>query len=272
MKRTLFFAYGVGCYLLFLATYVYLACFVGNLFVPRSIDSGRTVSLGWAAAIDTALVLVFALQHSVMARPAFKALWTRLVPAPIERATYVLASCLALALLMWLWQPLGIVIWNVEQPTIWWLMMALFAAGWVLVPLVTMAINHLDLFGVRQVWLHLMGRPYTSLEFRTPVPYNWVRHPLYIAWAIAFWATPTMTLAHLLFASLLTAYMVAASRVEERDLVAHFGRVYEDYRRRVPAFVPLPRFGSSRPLSENVAGRKHGRDAQTAPSPASQRA
>lgn len=251
--RRLFFVYGIGCYLLFFATYAWLACFVGNLFLPRTIDAGPHASLVWAAAIDVALLLLFALQHSVMARPAFKARWTRFIPEPIERSTYLLASCLALVVLMWFWRPLDIVIWNVTSPAGWWLLTALFAAGWLLVPLVSLAIHHFDLFGVRQVWLHLQGRPYTALAFRTPPPYNWVRHPLYIAWAIAFWATPTMTLGHLLFAALLSVYMVAASRVEERDLIAHFGRLYEDYRRRVPAFLPLPRMSSPRSAEENTA-------------------
>jgi protein-S-isoprenylcysteine O-methyltransferase Ste14 len=251
MQRIVFFAYGIGCYLLFFATYVYFACFVGNLFVPRTIDSGPPAPLAWAAAIDVALILVFGLQHSLMARPAFKARWTRLVPEPIERSTYVLASCLALIALMWLWRPLDMVIWNVINPVGWWLMMALFAAGWLLVPLISLAIDHFDLFGVRQVWLHVTGRPYTPLAFRTPLPYNLVRHPLYIGWAIAFWATPTMTLGHFLLAGLLSAYMLAASRVEERDLIAYFGDDYEDYRQKVPAFLPLPRAGSSEPQFEN---------------------
>jgi protein-S-isoprenylcysteine O-methyltransferase Ste14 len=197
-----------------------------------------------------ALLFVFAVQHSLMARPAFKERWTRLIPEPIERSTYMLASCLALILLMALWQPLPLVIWNVQNPAGSWLLTSLFAAGWLIVPLVTLAINHLDLFGVRQVWLYLKGQPYTPLAFRTPPPYNWVRHPLYVGWAIAFWATPRMTLGHLLFASLMTVYMVAASRVEERDLVAYFGRSYEDYRRRVPAFVPLPRFTAKAATTE----------------------
>jgi protein-S-isoprenylcysteine O-methyltransferase Ste14 len=247
MQRTIFFAYGVGCYLLFLATYAYLACFVGNLFVPRTIDVGATLPMAWAVAIDVVLLLAFGIQHSWMARPAFKDRWTRLVPSPIERSTYVLASCLVLIVLMWLWQPVDIVIWNIRHPVGWWLSMALFATGWLLVPLVSLAINHFDLFGVRQVWLHLTGRPYTPLAFRTPLPYNLVRHPLYIAWGIAFWAIPTMTVGHLLFAGILSIYMFAASRVEERDLVGHFGSVYEDYRRRVPAFVPLPRIVPPQP-------------------------
>jgi protein-S-isoprenylcysteine O-methyltransferase Ste14 len=243
MKRVVFFAYGMGCYLLFFATHLFLAGFVGNLFVPKSIDSGPGLSLPWAAGVDGLLLLAFGLQHSLMARPAFKARWTQLVPEPIERSTYMLASCLVLIALMWWWQPLNVVIWDFKHPAAWWLMTLLFVAGWLLVPLVSLAINHFDLFGVRQVWLYLQGQPYTSLPFRTPMPYNQVRHPLYVAWAIAFWATPTMTLGHLLFASLLSAYMVAASWVEERDLVAHFGHLYEDYRRRVPAFIPLPRAG-----------------------------
>jgi len=246
MQRTFFFAYGVGCYVLFSVTYAYLACFVGNLFVGRTIDVGPAASSSAALAINIALLVAFALQHSIMARPAFKSWWTRIVPEPIERSTYVLASCLVLIALMWLWRPLDVVIWNVTNPIGWWLLTALLAIGWLLVPLVSLAISHFDLFGVRQVWLHLLGRPYTSLAFHTPLPYNLVRNPLYIGWGIAFWATPTMTAGHLLFAALMSIYMLAASRVEERDLVAHFGHIYEDYRRRVPAFVPLFRFCSSR--------------------------
>ncbi len=238
MRRTLFFAYGIGCYLLFFVTYAWLACFVGNLFLPRTIDAGPTTSSLWAILVDLALLLAFGLQHSVMARPAFKAWWTRLVPNPIERSTYMLATCLVLFALMWFWQPLGLVIWKIGHPVGWWLATALFAAGWLLVPLVSLAISHFDLFGVRQVWLHLTGRPYAPLAFRTPLPYNLVRHPLYIGWAIAFWATPTMTAGHLLFAAALTAYMVLAALVEERDLVQHFGPQYEEYRRTVPMFVP----------------------------------
>lgn len=241
MQRIGFFVYGICCYGLFLVTYAWLACFVGDLFVPRTIDRGPTVPLIWAAAINLALLVAFALQHSVMARPAFKARWTKLVPEPVERSTYVLASCLVLIALLVLWRPMDFVIWNVTHPVGRWLMMFLFAAGWLLVPLVSLAISHFDLFGVRQVWLHFTGRPYTSLPFRTPLPYNLVRHPLYVGWAIAFWATPTMTGGHFLFAAFMSAYMVAASRVEERDLIRYFGRVYEEYRNRVPAFVPLPR-------------------------------
>jgi protein-S-isoprenylcysteine O-methyltransferase Ste14 len=241
-----FLGYGIGCYVLFLATYAYFACFVGNLVLPLTIDTGPSSSLAWAAVIDVALVWLFGLQHSVMARPAFKARWTRVVPTPIERSTYVLASCVVLIQLMWLWQPIDIVLWNVANPIGYWVAMALFATGWLLVPLVSLAISHFDLFGVRQVWLHFTDRAYSSLPFRTPWPYSVVRHPLYIAWGIAFWATPTMTLGHLLLAVGMSVYMVAASRVEEQDLVDYFGSVYENYRRDVPAFLPLPRVGSYR--------------------------
>jgi len=256
MVRKLYFAYGLACYLLFFATYAYFAAFVGNFLIPRSIDVGPAASWPVAALIDTALLLAFAAQHSIMARPAFKAVWTRLVPQPIERSTYVLASCIVLIALMWLWRPIDIVVWNITHPVGWWAATALFATGWLLVPLVSLAIHHFDLFGMRQVWLHLLGRPYTSLEFRTPLPYNLVRHPLYIGWGIAFCATPTMTAGHLLFAVFLTGYMALAARVEERDLIHYFGQKYEDYRRRVPMFVPrLPVTGSSQRRS--IAKKSH---------------
>ena len=241
MLRTAFFAYGVVCHLLFLAVYAYFAGFVANFGVPQSIDSGPSASLTTAIAINLLLLLIFALQHSVMARPAFKQFWTRLVPQPIERSTYVLASCLVLMLLMWQWRPINIVIWNIQNPALWGLMVGMFAAGWLGVPLVSLMINHFDLFGTRQVWLHWQGQPYSPLPFTTPLAYSLVRHPLYVAWAMAFWATPTMTLGHSLLAGGLTVYMIAASRVEERDLVAHFGEVYAEYQRNVPAFVPLGR-------------------------------
>jgi protein-S-isoprenylcysteine O-methyltransferase Ste14 len=239
MQRSLYLAYGVACYLMFLAVYLYFAGFVANWFVPKSIDSGVSGSLAIAVVADVALLLLFGLQHSVMARPAFKRVWTRLVPTPIERSTYMLFSNLALIALMALWQPIDVVIWNVQQPVAWWLLTALFAAGVLLVVVVSLMINHFDLFGLRQVWLHWQGKPYTPLPFRTPLAYACVRHPLYIAWAVFFWAAPTMTLGHLLFAGVLTGYMVLASKIEERDLVEYFGQQYEDYRRRVPAFLPI---------------------------------
>jgi len=240
MTRVAFFVYGLTCHALFLAVYAYMAGFVGNMFVPRSIDGEQTMPMAGAAAINIGLLVLFGLQHSVMARPAFKAVWTRWIPKPIERSTYVLASCIAVGLLMWLWQPIDLVIWEVGEGPARTILLGMFALGWLAVPLVTFLINHFDLFGVRQVWLHLRGVEYTSLPLRTPGVYRWVRHPLYVGWALAFWATPTMTVGHLLFAGVLTLYMVVAARIEERDLVAHFGPAYEEYRKRVPMFVPMP--------------------------------
>jgi protein-S-isoprenylcysteine O-methyltransferase Ste14 len=241
MRRWSFFAFGIFCHLLFLVTYAWLAAFVGNLWVPNSLDSPPQGNLGAAIAIDLALIALFAVQHSVMARPWFKRAWTRIVPEPIERSTYVLLSCVVLAVLMWQWRGLGGVVWDVQQPAARGLLWALFAAGWFLVPLVSLMINHFDLFGIRQVWLHLKGRPYTALPFRTPYLYAHIRHPLYIGWTIAFWATPTMSVSHLIFATTLTLYMATAALIEERDLVRHFGEEYRAYQKRVPMF--LPRWG-----------------------------
>src|SRR5262245_9861692 len=253
MRRWSFFVYGVFCHLLFLATYAYFAAFVGNLLLPKSIDTAAVVSVGWALLINVALILLFGLQHSIMARPGFKRVWTRLVPQPIERSTYVLISSLLLLLLTWLWQGIGTVIWDVQHPVGRGLLWGLFAAGWLLVPLTTLMINHFDLFGTRQVWLYLRGRPYTSLSFRTPYLYNRVRHPLYVGWALAFWATPTMTLGHLLFAGTLTLYMAIAALFEERDLVGYFGDSYRAYQRRVPMFIPRVGSGGAAP-AEALSG------------------
>lgn len=238
MKRWLFFLYGVACHLLFLGTFAYMAGFVGNFFVPWTIDAAAGESLASSLVVDLLLLGLFAVQHSVMARPAFKRLWTRLVPQPIERSTYVLLSCLVTFVLMWQWRGIDTVVWDVRQPVIRAVLWGLFAMGWLLVPLVSLAINHFDLFGTRQVWLYLKGQEYQPLAFRVPLFYKYVRHPLYVAWGLAFWAIPTMTLGHLLFACVLTGYMGLAAVFEERDLLTYFGRDYQDYRRRVPMFVP----------------------------------
>jgi len=238
MKRWLFFTYGVTCHLLFLGTFAYMAGFVGNFLVPKTIDSAVPGPVSTAIVINLQLLLLFAAQHSIMARPAFKRLWTRIIPEPIERSTYVLLSCVVTFLLMWQWRGIDTVVWDVQQPVLRGLLWGLFVTGWLLVPLVSLMISHFDLFGTRQVWLHLRGRGYESLRFRTPALYKHVRHPLYIGWGIAFWATPTMTAGHLLFAFVLSVYMGLAAIVEERDLIAHFGRQYEEYRRRVPMFIP----------------------------------
>ena len=240
MQRKLFFVYGVLSHTMFLVVYAWMAAFVGNFGfgLIRTIDSAPSGSFPSALAINAVLIALFGVQHSVMARPTFKQRWTRYVPQPIERATYVLISNLLMILLMWQWRPMGIVIWDVQAPAARIALHALFAIGWLMVPAVSLLINHFDLFGTRQVWLHLRGREYESLPFRVPLFYKVVRHPLYIGWIIAFWATPTMTAGHLLFAGYMTAYMGVAALFEERDLIAYFGAQYEDYRRRVPMFIP----------------------------------
>jgi protein-S-isoprenylcysteine O-methyltransferase Ste14 len=238
MKRLIYFAYGLLCYAAFGATYAAFCGFTGNLVLPKTIDQPAAGPVAVAIAVNLLLFLAFAIQHSVMARPAFKGVWTRIVPQPIERATYVLASCAVLVLFMWQWRAIDIVIYDVQNPIGRGVMWALFAAGWLMVPAVSLMISHFDLFGMRQVWHHLRGRDAAPLPFRTPALYAHIRHPLYVGWAIAFWATPTMTAGHLLFAVVLTGYMAAAALIEERDLVAHFGRQYEDYRRDVPRYIP----------------------------------
>jgi protein-S-isoprenylcysteine O-methyltransferase Ste14 len=243
MRRWLFFAYGVLCYSLFFGIFAYMAGFVGGFLVPKTIDTPSSMSPAWAATIDLGLIAMFAMQHSIMARPAFKRIWTRVVPHAIERSTYCLFSCVVSALMMWQWQAIDVAIWHVEDTAARAWVWVLFAAGWLLVPAVSFMIHHFDLFGIRQVWLYLRGKPYTALPFRTPMLYSRIRHPLYIGWAIAFWATPTMTLGHLLFAAAMTLYMGLAAIVEERDLVSYFGEKYRAYQKRVPMFVP--RFGGS---------------------------
>jgi protein-S-isoprenylcysteine O-methyltransferase Ste14 len=237
-KRILFFGYGVASYAIFLATFLYAIAFVGGFAVPRRLDGPLEGSIAAAIAVNCALLMVFAVQHSVMARPWFKERWTQVIPWTIERSTFVLAASLALALVIWQWRPIGIEIWSVENPTAQVVLWALFAAGWATVLVVTFLINHFDLFGLRQVWLPLIGRPYTPVKFVTPLPYRYVRHPLYFGFLLAFWSTPHMTLAHLVFAVATTAYIVLAIQFEERDLVAEHGKAYEDYRRKVPMLVP----------------------------------
>jgi protein-S-isoprenylcysteine O-methyltransferase Ste14 len=241
LKRVLFFVYGLTAYLVFLGTFLYAIAFVGGFAVPTRLDGPLQDSLPRGLAIDAALLTVFAVQHSVMARRWFKERWTQIVPWSIERSTYVLCASLALILLMAAWRPLGIVIWTVEEPFARAVLLTFFAAGWATVLIVTFLINHFDLFGLRQVWLPLVGRPYTRVSFRTPLPYRYVRHPLYLGFLFAFWMAPTMTLAHLVFAIATTAYIVLAIQFEERDLVLEHGAAYETYRRRVPMLLPAIR-------------------------------
>ena len=238
MKRITVFTYGVICYAIFIATFLYTIGFVGNLVVPKSIDSTPSGTLGQALLINAVLLGIFSIQHSVMARPGFKRWWTRFVPQPVERSTYVLFSSLALILLFAYWQPIGGVIWQVQNPVGQAVLYGLCVLGWGIVLVATFLINHFDLFGLRQVWLYLRGKEYRPLPFGTPGPYKLVRHPLYVGFLIAFWVTPTMTAAHLFFAVMTTAYMLIAIRFEEHDLVAEHGARYSEYRQQVPMLIP----------------------------------
>jgi len=239
MKKVLSLLYGVVCYLAFFGTILYAIGFVGNLFVPKTIDSQPQVSLATAILINASLLLLFAVQHSVMARPAFKRWWTTIVPEHLERSTYVVLASLCLMLMMWQWQPIGGTVWSVQNAAAKNILLVLYVIGWAIVFGSTFLINHFDLFGLRQVWMYASGKRYTQLPFRTPMFYRVVRHPLYLGFLVAFWSTPVMTVAHLLFALLTTGYIFTAIQLEERDLVESFGEKYSSYRKWVPMIVPF---------------------------------
>jgi protein-S-isoprenylcysteine O-methyltransferase Ste14 len=234
------FLYGAAAYAVFLATFLYAVGFVGNFAVPKSMDSAAVGPWQTALLIDLGLLALFAAQHSIMARPAFKRVLTRFVSPVIERSTYVLASSVALLVLFWLWRPLGGIVWHVEHPVGVALLYAGFAFGWGLVLVTTFVINHFDLFGLRQVWRNLRGKPQQGLQFVMPVLYRIVRHPLYVGWFFAFWCTPTMTATHLLFAVMTTAYILIAIQLEERDLMREHPE-YAAYRTKVPMLIPFLR-------------------------------
>jgi protein-S-isoprenylcysteine O-methyltransferase Ste14 len=232
--------YGAVTYVFFLVVFLYAIAFVGNLPVPKTIDSGTPGSLAPALAINTLLLALFAIQHSVMARPAFKRWWTHFVPQAVERTTYVLLASVVLAVLCWQWQPMPTAVWTVTNPAGVATLQTIFWAGWVLVLLSTFLINHFELFGLHQVYARLRGHPLPAPLFRTPFLYKRVRHPLYLGFLLAFWAAPQMTAGHLLFAVGTTGYILIAIWLEERDLIAMFGDQYRCYREQVSMLIPLP--------------------------------
>lgn len=238
MLRSIAFLYGILAYGIFFLTFLYLIGFLGNFIVPKSIDTGPVTATAAALIIDLVLITLFGVQHSVMARPGFKQWWTRTVPNPIERSTFVLVASLVLILLFWQWRPMGQIVWDLQADWARYVMWAIFAAGFGIVLLSTFVIDHFDLFGLRQVMLNLRQKPYAYPEFKVTYFYRFVRHPLYAGFILAFWGAPTMTAGHLLFAAGMTAYILVAIRYEERDLVTFHGDAYSRYREKVPMLVP----------------------------------
>lgn len=237
-QRIAVFMYGLSCYVMFLGVFLYAIGFIGNLWVPTSLDAAPRTTLITAVVVNVLLLGLFAVQHSGMARPAFKRWLTRMIPEPMERSTYVLASNVAMIALFAFWQPMGGTVWSIDNATAQAVIYSVFAAGWLLVLYATFLINHFDLFGLRQVWLCLRGKPYTTLDFNEPSLYRVVRHPLYVGWITLAWATPDMTVSHLLFAAGVTGYILIAIIFEERDLITIHGDAYVDYRRRTPMLIP----------------------------------
>lgn len=232
------FLYGIAAYLVFLVTILYAIGFVMGLVVPKSIDTGADSSAVEAVVINLLLMALFAVQHSVMARQRFKAWWTQMVPKPVERSTYVLFASLSLLLLFWQWRPMTAIVWNVEEPDLAVTIITLSLAGWSLVFMSSFIINHFELFGLSQVTNHLIDKEAPPARFRTPLFYKFVRHPIYLGFIIAFWAAPTMTVGHLLFAAVTTIYILLGIALEERDLVAMFGDEYRRYKQRVAMLIP----------------------------------
>jgi protein-S-isoprenylcysteine O-methyltransferase Ste14 len=250
MKRILAFVYGLLSYLLFLVVFLYAIAFVGDFGVPKTIDSGLVGAFWPSLLINLSLLGLFAIQHSGMARPGFKRWWTKLIPKPIERSTYVLLASLVLVLLFWQWRPLPEPVWQVETAWAQLVLWGLFALGWTLVLTATFMISHWHLFGLKQVHEHMKGQDVADPAFQIKGFYRYVRHPLNLGFLIAFWSTPEMTIGHLVFALATTGYIFIAMYLEERDLVALFGERYRDYRQRVPKIVPRP--ASKQPVESHT--------------------
>ena len=239
MSRAATLLFAMVAYAIFFATFLYLICFVGNLpFVPRTVDVGTPAPVAIAVIIDIALIALFGVQHSVMARQGFKRWWTRVVPNPAERSVYVLMASAVLIVLMAFWRPIPATIWSVSNPLAANAIWAIFWIGWGMVLLSTFLINHFELFGLQQAWFNMQGREAPAHKFHQPLLYKWVRHPLYLGFFLAFWATPQMTAGHLLLTVGVSVYMLIAIRYEERDLVSYFGKDYEDYQANVGMLTP----------------------------------
>jgi protein-S-isoprenylcysteine O-methyltransferase Ste14 len=255
MKRILAIGYGVVTYVLFLGTFLYAIAFVGNLGVPTSVDKGKPASTLSAIVIDALLLGLFAVQHSVMARPGFKQRWTRLVSWHVERTTYVFAATLALALILWQWRPITAVVWDLRGTVFGSVLSVLYWVGWAILLLSTFLIDHFELFGLQQVWTYAKGRDFQRPDFKTPFLYQWVRHPIYLGFLIAFWSAPVMTAGHLLFSAATTGYILVGVYFEERDLVRAYGDIYIEYKRRVPMLIPIGKRYVHNPGATAGAGR-----------------
>jgi protein-S-isoprenylcysteine O-methyltransferase Ste14 len=238
MGRFIAFLYGLVAYLVFFVTFLYAIGFVEDLWVPKTIDNGAVVGTAEALIVNLVLMSIFAIQHSVMARRQFKQWWLQYVPASVERSTYVLAASLALILLFWQWRPMPAAVWQVGNSQIAMAIVVLSFVGWLLVLASTFMINHFELFGLHQVVNNLSSRDMPAVRFKTPMLYNFVRHPIYLGFIIAFWAAPTMTVGHLLFAAVTTAYIFVGILLEEHDLVELFGDDYRRYKERVSMLIP----------------------------------